>query len=132
MINWSIEYPQIEQAAANYGVDPYFIAAIRHAENGAAGLEFGDEAARGGTYWAQLIGACATVRNKLVEYIGNPFDLAQSGPVKRLVYSKGFIAWFANKYAPVGAVNDPNGVNVNWPNNAMLAYAAAVALRKVQ
>lgn len=132
MINWSIEYPQIEIEAALFGVDPYFIAAIRHAENGGPGLEFGDEYARGGTYYAQLIGCCATLRNKLSQYIGNPFELAQSGPIKRLVYSKGFISWFASKYAPVGAVNDPNGKNANWPKNAMFAYQAAIALRKVE
>lgn len=131
MINWSIEYPQIEQAAAMYGVDPFFIAAIRHAENGGPGLEYGDEYARGGTYFAQLSGACATLRNRLSEYIGNPFDVLQSGPVKRLIYRKAFIVWFASKYAPIDAGNDPDGLNKNWPGNAMLAYFSAVALRKV-
>ena len=32
-------WPEIQQAAADYCVDPMFVAAIRHAENGAAGRE---------------------------------------------------------------------------------------------
>ena len=131
-IDWATEYPRIAAAAAEYAVDPFFVAAIRHAENGGPGIEYGVESAKGGAYAEQLAGACATLRDRLAAYPGNPFILAISVPVRRLWYRRDFIMWFAASWAPRGAANDPENLNENWFGNAMLAYSAAVAAGKVE
>lgn len=132
MINWSLEIPQIEKVAAEYAVDPFFIAAIRHAENGAAGREFGVLSEDATTYEAQLRGACASLRGELSRYVGNAFDVLQGPKVKRLIYRKAFITWFASIWAPGGARNDPTNLNANWARNATVAYLTWVTMGHVQ
>src|SRR5208282_3293223 len=139
MINWSTEQPQIEAAAPLYGVDATFICAIRHQENGPPSAESGHEFGEFGVptadapdYQSQLATCCATVRDRMAEYMGPPFLMMQGPKVKRLAYARAFISWFASKWAPVGANNDTGNINQFWPSNVMAAYYGWIALGRVQ
>jgi hypothetical protein len=88
------------------------VAAIRHAENGAAGREYGvlgagvrrDMERKGDTYRPQAGWCAATVQKTYDRWV-------KAG-------AKGeFIAFLGKRYCPVGAKNDPNGLNRNWVNN---------------
>jgi hypothetical protein len=141
-INWAIEWPEIEKVAADYFVDPLFIAAIRRAENGAAGREFGVLSEPADGYDGQLRACCGTVRRKVRVYIGNPFTTIQGPSVQRCVYSRAFVEWFAygdkktggveSGWCPEGAENDPKNLNANWPKNVAAGYYGWAALGRVQ
>ncbi len=139
MINWSLEEPLIEDAAPLYGVDALFICAIRHQENGPPSAEGGHEFGEFGVptadapdYQSQLAACCATVRDRMGEYMGPPFTVMQGPKVKRLAYARAFISWFASKWAPYPDDNDPDGLNRNWPSNVMAAYYGWIALGRVE
>ncbi len=139
MINWSTEQPQIEAAALLYNVDSLYVCAIRHQENGPSSAEpghtfgeFGVPTADAPDYVSQLAACCATVRDRMGEYMGPPFTIMQGPKVKRLAYARAFITWFASKWAPVGAGNDPTNLNANWPSGVMAAYYGWIALGRVQ
>ena len=126
MIDWPTEFPKIQAIARDYGVDPFFIAAIRSAENGGPGREFGVLSVAAPTYEAQCHTACASVRNHLATSPANPLVVMQGPKVKRLVYSLTWIRAFAKGWAPPDVANDPEGLNQNWIWNASRAYARFV------
>ncbi len=88
------------------------VAAIRHAENGAAGREYGvlgpgvrrDMKRKGDTYRPQAGWCAATVQKTYDRWVkaGKPGD---------------FIPFLGKRYCPVGADNDPNGLNKHWVKN---------------
>lgn len=123
MINWSVEYPQIEAICLKRNVDPFFIAAIRSAENGAPGREFGvlrrDDAQ---DYAGQLRVCTRTIAGYLAGFRGDAFDLLESIGLKRACYSPAFISYCAGRYAPIGASNDLTNLNQNWSANVSQAY----------
>ena len=81
------------------------LAAIRLAENGRAGREFGILHPRvEPTYRSQAGWAAATVRKNYGRW-----DESQS--------ELGFIEFLGARYAPIGADNDPNGLNAHWVQN---------------
>lgn len=88
------------------------VAAIRKAENGGPGREFGilgaavrrDMKRRGDTYRVQAGWCAATVQKNYDRWV-------KAG-------SKGdFIVFLGKRYCPVGAKNDPNGLNRHWIKN---------------
>jgi len=81
------------------------VAAIRHAENGGKGKEYGILHARvKPTYRSQAGWCAATVQKNYDRWV-------KAG-------SKGeFISFLGAKYCPVGASNDPNGLNKHWIKN---------------
>lgn len=96
----------------NCGGDLYYVLlAIRRAENGAAGREFGVLApkAKDTNLDTQAGWAAATIvkNHKRWEEAGKPGD---------------FIPFLAKVYCPVGASNDPSGLNVNWVKNVTSWY----------
>jgi len=117
--NWTTEFPEIVTVGRSYNVDPLFLAAIRAAENGLPGREFGLlPSSRYPDYIAQLNGAAATVRHNLINYTANPLSTGiirdALGPHRRLRYSRVWITYLAHIWAPIGAHNDPHGLNPNW------------------
>ena len=88
------------------------VAAIRHSENGAAGKEYGvlgegvkrDMKRKGATYRPQAGWAAATVQKTFDRWV----EAGKPGT---------FIEYLGNRYCPVGAENDPTGLNVNWQRN---------------
>lgn len=122
------ELPRIRQIAAEYGVDPLFIMAIREQESGRAGREFGVLSTAAPTWDAQCAVCCASVRNRLSLWASPVFALSQGPSVKRLRYSDSFIETFASRWAPVGADNDPENLNANWAAGVIHIYVDLIAI----
>lgn len=131
---WQDEMALIKIAAKQFGVDPYFIAAIRKCENGGPGREFGVLSVPAPTYAEQLDVCCRSVRHRLNEYTADVQAAAVAvlhetpGGANVLVYSHDFIEWFSRIWAPQGAANDPTGLNANWARNVWYQYLHLVDL----
>src|SRR5690348_11246860 len=102
-MTWDEEVAVIKPIAAHYGIDWHIVAAIRKAEDGEPGKEFGVLSEPAPTYQAQCRIACISLRHRLFEYAFShaAFDLhgAPDGD-KVLVYSERFVAWFAGIWSP--------------------------------
>lgn len=113
------EQEHILRIAAEIGVPAAFLAAIRIAENGRAGREFGVLSESADTYEAQARIAALSIRNNSYRYVARfkewPTD-AQGG------LSEAFTKFMAARWAPVGATNDPTSLNANWPRNVWRVY----------
>jgi len=121
------EIPVILFAAERAGVDPAYIMAIREAEKGAPGREYGiiptpayekDDTVAGRPYKSELekqaVWCAWTVKKKLEMY--------NSLPPEEKKKHKDFIDFLGDGYAPIGASNDPNNLNVNWERNVRYFY----------
>jgi len=132
-VNRKEEDTIITAAALAHGLDPAFLMAIRRQENGGPGREMGVLTVPAPTFEEQVAVACKTVRNRLAEYNVNPLSMivtdAPDG-TRRIVYSPGFIAWFAERWAPVGAANDPGGLNRHWARGVSIFYDRLARNRK--
>ena len=123
------EWQIICAVAEKHGVDPYFLGAIRLVENGGPGREMGVLSVDAPSFEAQASVAAKTVRNRLVEYAGNPLETRTvfgPSPYRRIVYAKPWIMWFGRKWAPLGATNDPENLNAHWTLNMLRIYADVV------
>lgn len=114
-IDFTTEWPLIRDEANREGCDPFFVAAIRVAEGGAAGREFGVLSIPAPTYADQLRIACVSVKNHFV----GPLVIING----RKAYSSGEVRTFATRWAPPSVANDPSGLNQNWFQNCWGAYA---------
>lgn len=124
---WAEEVNQIAVQANLYGVDALFVQTIRKVENGGDGRQFGILSKKAPTYADQLRICCATVQARLFAYSQNPFKLQQvTSQRARLRYTESFIIWFGSLYAPIGAENDPEGINKNWVSNALDVYTKLI------
>jgi len=122
------ELPQILKHANNMGVEPELLMAMRHAENGGKGKEYG-VLSNGEKYdnnkgytldgkfylyvdekEKQLYWAAITVRKNIERFKNDHKD------------HKDFISFLASRYAPIGVKNDPNGLNKNWGPNVKFLY----------
>ena len=85
------------------------VAAIRYAENGGAGKEFGILNSKADTYRKQAGWCAATVQKNWDRWVesGRKVD---------------FITFLGNRYCPVGAENDPSGLNQHWIKNVTTFY----------
>jgi len=95
-----------------YPVNPFaLMLAIRESERGKPGLEFGvmHPEARHTNLYTQTEWAVATVKKNL-ERFENQFE------------EKDFITFLGKRYAPLGAKNDPEGLNQNWVKNVKYWY----------
>jgi hypothetical protein len=106
------ELPVIRVAAARNqcaGDLFYILLAIRMAENGRSGLEFGVMHPKANDLDSQAGWAAATVVKNYQRWIkaGKP---------------KGYIQFLGDRYCPVGADNDPNGLNRHWVGNVTYWY----------
>tara|TARA_R100000458_G_scaffold35132_1_gene32531 strand:+ start:1956 stop:2474 length:519 start_codon:yes stop_codon:yes gene_type:complete len=90
------------------------VTAIRYAENGGDGKEFGILHPRvKPTYRSQAGWCSATVQKNYDRW--NP-----SGPYDDTPES--FIKFLGARYAPIGVDNDPNNLNANWVSNVTYYY----------
>ncbi len=93
----------------DYPVNPYaLLLAIREAERGRKGFEFGIVAARDTNLKTQTEWACATIKKNFERF-------QKSG-------EEDFIAFLGKRWAPVGAENDPEGLNRYWVDNVRYFY----------
>ena len=103
------EATEIADACKRNGLDRELwpiVAALRKTENGGPGREFGILDKRADTYRKQAGWAAYQVK------IDRSRWSKLSAPGK-----KPFLVWFSAKYAPLGAKNDPGGLNSNHYRN---------------
>lgn len=97
-------------------------AAIRYAENGGSGREYGILHPRvKPTYRSQAGWCAATVQKNWDRFIadgGSTDDIA------------GYIRFLGARYCPVGADNDPHGLNKHWVGNVVSHYSTILTLTK--
>lgn len=110
----------LKEVAQRTGIDPRFLQALRRAENGGPGREFGVVSVPAPTYEDQARVAAETVRRNVerFEQTGGQAVDPISGR-----YTEEFIRFFSNRYAPIGATNDPNGLNRYHARNLIRLYA---------
>lgn len=124
------EWAVIVQMASQANLDPCFVGAIRWAENGGPGKEFGILAVPAPTFVDQCRACCNTLARYLTEYSHNPLMYVVAPRIeqtpnyvsRRVLYSTAFIEYVASRYAPVGASNDPHNLNNNWITNVCQWY----------
>jgi hypothetical protein len=110
------EYDTIMDAAINNGISKTdkqnlsLLFAIRKAENGGPGVEFGvlHPKAKGTNLRTQAGWAAATIMKNRARH--NPKEHGD------------FISFLGGRYAPKGAENDPKGLNSNWISNVSTHY----------
>jgi hypothetical protein len=119
------ELPEWEQAliveiATKERVDPAALAALRIIENGSAGREFGVLSVPAPTYEAQAEVAARSFRNHERRYTeatgATPVDYAGR-------YTDDFLRHFSARWAPIGAENDPRGLNNFHAGNLVEVYS---------
>lgn len=82
------------------------VAAIRYAENGGPGREYGIIHKRAKTYRDQAGWCAKTVQNDYDEWLKSDRKME-------------FLKYLATQYAPIGVDNDPNGLNKHWYKNVL-------------
>jgi hypothetical protein len=112
----------ILREALRTGVDPSLLVALRRAENGRSGKEFGVVSVAADGLDAQARVAANTVRNTLAR-----FERDGGTAVDRTTgrYTEDFLRFFSSRYAPVGAANDPTGLNRHHAANLIALYQKA-------
>ncbi|MCX7949737.1 MAG: hypothetical protein N2509_06450 [Treponemataceae bacterium] len=97
-------------APETYPVNPYaLLLAIRAAERGRPGFEFGIVAAKDTDLKTQCEYACRTIQNTFERF-------------QRENQKSDFIAFLGARYAPRGAENDPTNLNQYWVKNVRYFY----------
>jgi len=114
----------IRDAAARAAVDPRFLGALRRAENGGPGREFGVLSVSAPTYEDQVRVAAASIRRNVERFEAT--GRAAIDPATGR-YTEEFIRFFSNRYAPVGAANDPSGLNQHHARNLIRIYGQAAS-----
>ncbi len=109
----------IVETATRKGVDPRALAAVRLQENGGPGREFGVLSVPAPTYQAQADVAANSLVNAERRYRDatglSPKDGAGT-------YTPEFWRFFAARWAPINAENDPHGLNRYWLDNVIAFY----------
>lgn len=120
---WAEELAQLRVIGEESGVDVYLLAAIRRAENGGPGREFGVLSVEAPSWEDQARVCAATVRGVLVRSHAKAFRRVERvGARARLAYSPAVIGDLGRRYAPVSADNDPRGLNLAWVSNVGKLY----------
>jgi hypothetical protein len=114
----------IASHARREAVDERFLRALRRAENGRPGREFGVLSVPAPTFDDQARIAAGSVRRSIERFEkagGRAIDPATGR------YTDEFIRFFSARWAPVGAANDPTGLNRYHARNLARLYAKASA-----
>ena len=113
------ETAAITREANRTGIDPALLVALRRTENGRPGREFGVLSVAADGEEAQTRVAANTVRNTIARFErggGVAVDPATSR------YSEAFLRFLSSRYAPLGAANDPVGLNRHHAANLIALY----------
>jgi hypothetical protein len=116
------ERATIGAAAARAAIDPQFLQALRRAENGGPGREFGVLSVPAPTYEDQARVAAESVRRSLERFEATGRQAVDPATGR---YTEAFIRFFSHRYAPVGAANDPTNLNQHHARNLIRLYADA-------
>jgi hypothetical protein len=112
----------IAREADRTGVNPSLLVALRRAENGGPGREFGVRSVPATGLEAQARVAANTIRNNIERFEregGRAVDPASGR------YTDDFLRFLSSRYAPVGAENDPTGLNRFHATNLIAFYRKA-------
>jgi hypothetical protein len=104
------------------GVDPSLLTALRRTENGGRGKEFGVLSIPAPDLDSQARIAANTVRNNITRFErsgGIAIDPTNGR------YTEDFLRFLSSRYAPVGAQNDPTGLNRVHAANLIAHYRKA-------
>jgi hypothetical protein len=112
----------IAREADRTGVDPSLLTALRRTENGGPGKEFGVLSVPASDLDGQARIAANTVRNNVVRFERGG-GIAVDPSSGR--YTEDFLRFLSSRYAPVGAQNDPNGLNRFHAANLIAHYRKA-------
>lgn len=63
-----------------------------------------------------------TTRDEALKVLARSATHAMSDYIKQ-TQRQAFIAYWAGRWAPVGAANDPHGLNKNWPVNVLALWS---------
>src|SRR3990167_6463925 len=109
------EQEVIIATAAEIGVPALMLAAIRLAENGRAGREFGVLSESANTYEQQARICALSIRNNCYRYVQKTEQWPIDSATGQL--SRSFVDFMAARWAPRGVENEPNDLNAHWPKN---------------
>ena len=112
------ERQAINAVAAQHGVDALFLWAIRIAERGRPGCEFGVLSVSAPTFIPQTRRCAETLRDRLTECSFNPLGMMSTGssPLRRLVYLPQFIGFFRRHWVPDDAETAADTLNQIYGN----------------
>lgn len=116
------ERARIVVIAEDMGIDPAALAALRLAENGGPGREFGVLSVSAPTYDEQATIAARSIKNHEARYRRATGELPRGADGR---YTEAFLAHFSARYAPIGAGNDPTGLNSHHARNLIAGYRAS-------
>jgi hypothetical protein len=111
----------IQRTAEHAAIDPAFLRALRRAENGGPGREFGVLSVPAPTYEDQARVAAESIRRNIERFEQSGGTATDSSGR----YTKEFIEFFSSRYAPVGAANDLTRLNRHHAGNLVRLYAQA-------
>jgi hypothetical protein len=118
------EREMVQRIAREVGVDPDFLAAIRRSEAGRPGREFGvlSMAAPRFEDQARIAAQSIAANRQRFEQTGGTARDPTTGR-----YSEEFIRFFSSRYAPIGAANDPGGLNAAHATNLLRFYGTGAS-----
>lgn len=112
----------IAREAERTSIDPALLVALRRTENGGPGREFGILSVSADGLEAQARVAATTVRNTIARF-AHRGGVAVDPTTRR--YTEDFLRFLSARYAPVGAPNDPSGLNRHHAANLIALYRKA-------
>ncbi len=123
------ELPLIREVAKKVGVDPALLMAIRQAESGKK-FPFGimpSEKYKNNTCYKEAGRLFSSVLEKQAVWCAwtikaNQVRWSRLSWLVRLQHGNSFISFLGSRYAPIGAGNDPRGLNKNWVPNVSRFY----------
>jgi hypothetical protein len=113
------ETTAISREADRAGIDPKLLVAIRRTENGGPGREFGVLSVAAPGVDAQARVAANTVRSTIQRFERGG-EVAVDPATGR--YTDAFLRYLSARYAPIGAANDPTGLNRHHAANLIALY----------
>lgn len=103
----------VATVAKHFGLDPRLIQAVVNAEgNIVKAVQCSIPSVKDRAEALEI--TCRSCAHALCDYV-------QQDSVGR----GGFVMFWANRWAPKGAANDPKNLNANWPGNVLRGWASA-------
>ncbi len=118
----SHELEVIGREARRAEIDPTLLVALRRVENGGVGREFGVLSVPAPTLDDQARVAANTIRNTMARFEREGGRAADPLTGR---YTQDFVRFFSARYAPLGADNDPAGLNRHHAENLLALYRKA-------
>lgn len=105
-----IIHPTVAQTCAHWGQDPALIQAMVRAEGGPEAFVRAVQCSKAISNFPQAVDvACRSATHRMWEYV-------------KANVSEPYVLYLGSKWAPIGAANDPHGLNANWVHNVYDAW----------